>query len=72
MAEKEAKPDLASLVADIAKEECRKLHEKRLTGLEEELVALQDARRGARRYGVSSRNDRQDKAAWKPREARSM
>lgn len=40
MAEKEEKPDLASLVADIAREECRKLYEKRLIGLEEELAAL--------------------------------
>jgi hypothetical protein len=30
MAEKQAKPHLASLVADIAREECRKLYEKRL------------------------------------------
>lgn len=36
----ETKPDLASLVAHIAREECRKLYEKRLTGLEEELAAL--------------------------------
>ena len=35
-----AKPDLASLIAHIAREECRKLYEKRLTGLEEELAAL--------------------------------
>ena len=40
MAEKEVVPDLASLVADIAREECRKLYEKRLAGLEEELAAL--------------------------------
>ena len=40
LAEKEVKPDLASLVADIAREECRKLYEKRLAGLEEELAAL--------------------------------
>jgi hypothetical protein len=40
MAEKEAKPDLASLVADIAREECKKLYEKRLAGLEEELAAV--------------------------------
>jgi hypothetical protein len=40
MAEKQAKPDLASLVADIAREECRKLYERRLTGLEEELAAV--------------------------------
>ena len=40
MAEKEVKPDLASLVADIAREECRKLYEKRLADLEEELAAL--------------------------------
>jgi uncharacterized coiled-coil protein SlyX len=31
---------LASLVSDIAREECRRLHEKRLAGLEEELAAL--------------------------------
>jgi hypothetical protein len=36
----EVKPDLAGLVADIAKEECRKLYDKLLTGLEEELAAL--------------------------------
>jgi len=40
LAEKEVKPDLASLVAEIAKEECKKLYEKRLIGLEEELAAL--------------------------------
>ena len=40
MAEKEVKPDLAGLVAEIAREECRKLYERRLTGLEEELAAL--------------------------------
>jgi hypothetical protein len=40
LAEKEAKPDLASLIADIAREECRKLYERRLAGLEEELAAL--------------------------------
>ena len=40
MAEKEVKPDLASQVTDIAREECRKLHERRLAGLEEELAAL--------------------------------
>lgn len=40
MAEKEVKPDLASMVAEIAKEECKKMCEKRLTGLEEELAAL--------------------------------
>ena len=40
MAQEEIKPSLASLVADIAREECRKLYEKRLTGLEEELAAL--------------------------------
>jgi hypothetical protein len=39
MAEKEVKPDLASLVAEIAREECRKMYEKRLAGLEEELAA---------------------------------
>jgi hypothetical protein len=40
MAEKEIKPDLASLVANMAREECRKLYEKRLAGLEEELSAV--------------------------------
>jgi hypothetical protein len=40
MTEKEMKPDLASLVAEIARDECRKMYEKRLTGLEEELAAL--------------------------------
>jgi hypothetical protein len=40
MAEKEVKPDLAGLVAGIAREECKKLYERRLTGLEEELAAL--------------------------------
>ena len=40
MGEKEVKPDLATLVADIAREECGKLYEKRLAGLEEELAAL--------------------------------
>ena len=40
MAEEQAKPDLASLIADIAREECRKLYERRLAGLEEELAAL--------------------------------
>jgi len=40
LAEKEVKPDLASMIAEIAREECRKLYEKRLTGLEEELAAL--------------------------------
>jgi hypothetical protein len=39
MAEEQTKPDLASLVARIAREECRRLYEKRLTGLEEELAA---------------------------------
>jgi hypothetical protein len=33
-------PDLATIVAEIAREECRRLYEKRLAGLEEELVAL--------------------------------
>jgi hypothetical protein len=36
----EAKPDLATLVAEIAREECRRLYEKRLAGLEEELAAV--------------------------------
>jgi hypothetical protein len=40
MTEKEVKPDLASLAAEIAREECRKLYEKRLAGLEEELAAV--------------------------------
>jgi hypothetical protein len=40
LAEEQVKPDLAGLVAEIAKEECKKLYEKRLTGLEEELAAL--------------------------------
>jgi len=40
LAETQTKPDLASLVAEIAKEECRKLYEKRLAGLEEELAAV--------------------------------
>jgi hypothetical protein len=40
LAGKEVKRDLADLVADIAREECRNLYEKRLAGLEEELAAL--------------------------------
>ena len=40
MSETQNKPDMASIVADIAREECRRLYEKRLTGLEEELAAL--------------------------------
>jgi hypothetical protein len=40
MTEEQTKPDLASLVAEISKEECKKLYEKRLMGLEEELAAL--------------------------------
>ena len=36
----EVRPDLVGLVADIAREECRKLYEKRLAGLEEELAAV--------------------------------
>jgi len=40
LALEEVKPDLASLVAEIAREECKKLYEKRLTGLEDELAAL--------------------------------
>lgn len=40
MAEEQVKPDLTSLVVDIAREECKKLYEKRLAGLEEELAAL--------------------------------
>ena len=40
LTEEQSKPDLAGLIADIAREECRKLYEKRLAGLEEELAAL--------------------------------
>jgi hypothetical protein len=40
LAQEELKPDLVSLVAEIAREECKKLYEKKLTGLEEELAAL--------------------------------
>ena len=40
MGEEQPKLDLATLVADIAREEWRKLYEKRLAGLEEELAAL--------------------------------
>jgi hypothetical protein len=40
LAEERPKPDLATLVPDIAREECRKLYEKRLAGLEDELAAL--------------------------------
>jgi hypothetical protein len=40
LAQEEVKPDLESLVAEIAREECKKLYEKRLIGLEEELVSL--------------------------------
>jgi len=40
LAQQEIKPDLASLVAEIAREECKKLYEKRLKGLEEEVAAL--------------------------------
>jgi hypothetical protein len=40
LTEAQAKPDLVSLVADIAREECRRLYEKRLAGLEEELAAV--------------------------------
>jgi ubiquitin len=40
LTEEQSKPDLAGLIADIAIEECRKLYEKRLIGLEEELAAL--------------------------------
>jgi hypothetical protein len=40
LTETQSKPDLASLVADIAREECKKLYERRLAGLEEELAAL--------------------------------
>jgi hypothetical protein len=40
LAETQTKSDIASIVADIAREECRKLYEKRLAGLEEELAAV--------------------------------
>jgi hypothetical protein len=40
MAEEEVNTDLASLVAQIARDECKKMYEKRLTGLEEELAAV--------------------------------
>jgi hypothetical protein len=40
LGEERPKPDLATLVADIAREECRNLYEKQLAGLEEELAAL--------------------------------
>jgi hypothetical protein len=43
LTEEQSKPNLAGLVADIAREECRKLYEKRLAGLEEELAALYKA-----------------------------
>lgn len=36
LAQEEIKPDLASLVEDIAREECKELYVKRLKGLEEE------------------------------------
>jgi hypothetical protein len=38
--ETQNKPDLASLVAEIAREECRRLYEKRLAGLGGELAAV--------------------------------
>lgn len=40
MAHEEVKPVVTSLVAEIAREEHKKLYEKMLTGLEEELAAL--------------------------------
>jgi hypothetical protein len=40
LTEEQSKPDLVGLIADIAREECRKLYERRLAGLEEELAAL--------------------------------
>jgi hypothetical protein len=40
LSNEDKKPDLANLVAHIAREECRRLHKKRLAGLEEELAAL--------------------------------
>jgi ubiquitin len=40
LTEEQSKPDLAGLIAEIAREECRKLYEKRLAGLEEELAAV--------------------------------
>ena len=39
----ETKADLTIIVAEIAREECKKLYDKRLTGLEEELAALYKA-----------------------------
>jgi hypothetical protein len=40
LTEEQPKPTLAGLIAEIAREECRKLYEKRLSGLEEELAAV--------------------------------
>jgi hypothetical protein len=40
LSNEESKPDLATLVAEIARQECKKLYEKRLAGLEEELIVL--------------------------------
>jgi len=40
LTEEQSKPDLAGLIADIAREERRKLYEKRLAGLEEEIAAV--------------------------------
>jgi hypothetical protein len=40
LTEAQNKPDIASLIADIAREECRRLCEKRLAGLEDELAAI--------------------------------
>jgi hypothetical protein len=40
LSSEETKADLAIIVAGIAREECKKLYEKRLAGLEEELAAV--------------------------------
>jgi hypothetical protein len=39
LTEEQSKSDLAGLIADIAREECRKLYEKRLAGLERRAVS---------------------------------
>jgi hypothetical protein len=43
LGEERPTPDLATVVADIAREECRNLYERRLAGLEEELAAVYKA-----------------------------
>jgi hypothetical protein len=40
LSNEKTKPDLATIVAEIAREECRRLYEKRLACLEEELTVL--------------------------------